>query len=143
MVTNDIFFRNPLTNENENFMGHPSDHLVGGKTSHIRKMLELCIADFHTMNMDELSAKFADLKNRGYNIVPEQRMFGNFVLAKSPTYSFSKKADQKALLQLMKDNCDIVPCSELGFYCVSYLDKFTFYPKEEYFNPRKDLKIIQ
>ena len=149
LVTNDVFFRNPETNEHENFSGHPSDHLFGGKTVHIQKMLELCIEDCKTKTPEQLTIKFADLKNRSYDIVPEQHIFGNFILAKNPKYSFQAKiaTAKEDLFKLMKENCEIVPSTELGFYSISFSDpsnnrKFCFYPDESYFNPRKDLREI-
>jgi hypothetical protein len=149
LITNDVFFRNPETDDNENFLCHPSDHLFGGKTAHIRKMLELSVEDCATKSNDDLVIKFADLKNRSYNIVPEQQMFGNFILAKNPKYSFQTKAPnaREEIIKLMKENCEIVPSTELGFYSISFNDsshnrKFCFYPDEVYFNPQKDLRKI-
>jgi hypothetical protein len=149
MISNDVFFRNPETNEHENFLCHPSDHLFGGKTTYIKKMLELCVEDCKTKTSEELTIKFADLKNRSYDIVPEQHIFANFILAKNPKYNFQTKGTnvKEEILKMTKENCDIVPSTELGFYSVSFTDqaqnrKFCFYPDEGYFNPRKDLRSL-
>jgi len=143
-VCNDVFFRNPETNEQENFLFHPSDHLYGGKTEDIKQTLKACVDDCLTKTPEELSIQMADLINRQYPIVPEQHLFANFILSIYPTMSLqTKKKDVSTdLINMMKANCEIVPCTSLGFYSVSFTQTFCFYPSEKYYNERKDLRIL-
>lgn len=143
-TSNDIFFRNPETNENENFLFHPSDHLYGGRTDLLKQTLKTCIDDCLDKTPEDLTIQMADLKNKQYPIVPEQHLFGNFILTKNPDLSLqSKKKDStNELVKLMKENCKIVPCTELGFYSVSFSQNFCYYPSEKYYSERKDLRKI-
>jgi hypothetical protein len=144
LICNDVFVRNPDSIEIESFHCHPSDHLYGAKTETLVKAMKLSLDECKDKKLEELDIKYADLKNRTYRIVPEQHLFANFILAKDPEYNFQSKAKDKdeKLKLLLKENCEIVPCSELGFYSVSYMEKYSFYPKEEFFDPRKDLKKL-
>ena len=143
-VCNDVFFRNPETNEQENFLFHPSDHLYGGKTDIIKQTLKTCIDDCLNKTPDELTIQLADIQNKQYPIVPEQHLFANFILSTYPAISLqSKKKDVSIeLIKMMKANCEIIPCSSLGFYAVSFVQTICFYPSEKYYNARKDLKTI-
>ena len=144
LVSNEVFFRNPDSIEAENFLFHPSDHLYGGKTSLLKKTLEYCVEDCRKLSPDELKIKFENLKNKSYDIVPEQHLFANFIQAKFVDFKFDKKISNlnDALKTVQKDNCVIVPSNELGFYCISYGTNHSFYPNEDYFNIRKDLKTL-
>jgi hypothetical protein len=144
MVSNEVFFRNPESIEAENFIFHPSDHLFGGKTSLLKNALELCVEDCRKLTLPELESKFQLIRNKSYHIVPEQHLFANFIQAKFPDFKYDKKTSNsdETLKKTQKENCVIVPSSELGFYCVSYGANHSFYPREDYFNIRKDLKEI-
>jgi hypothetical protein len=144
LVTNDVFFRNPESVEIENFHCHPSDHLYAMKTETLVKAMKVALEDCKSKTIEQLDIPYADLKNRTYPIVPEQHLFVSFILAKDPDFNFQSKAKDKdeKLKQLVKDNSMIVPSSELGFYSISYMQSYSFYPDEKFYNPRKDLKSL-
>jgi hypothetical protein len=147
MVTNEIFFRNPFSNQFEDFAFHPSDHLYGCKREYLEKALKKCIEDCKELSLKELEVEFADLKNRDYVIVPEQHLFGNFV-KENFDILLNEGKSKEDLHKILTDYAEIVPSSELGFYCISYkLDAerrtvYDFSPSETYFNADKDLKKL-
>lgn len=142
LVTNEVFFRNPRSNSNENFMLHPSDHLIGGKTEDLVNMLKKCVDDCRNHTEEDLDGMLRSIKNRSYLIVPEQHLFANYLITKHKI-DFSKgKLTADEAMSLTKNNCEIVKSRDLGFYCISFSKTFNFYPNATYFSSSSDLEHI-
>jgi hypothetical protein len=140
IVTNEVFFRDPRSDGNENFMLHPSDHLYGGKTVDLIKALKKCVEDCKAYTIEELDQVFSAIKNRSYAIVPEQHLFANYLVTKHGTDFSGPAFSVNTALQLTKKACEIVKSGELGFYCISFFKTFSFYPSSAYFKLETDLE---
>lgn len=143
IVTNEVFFRDPRSSTNENFMLHPSDHLYGGKTEDLVNMLRKSVDDCKNHTVEDLDRMLGSIKNRSYVIVPEQHLFANYLITRHGVNLSGEKLTVAKAMKLTKKNCEIVKSSDLGFYCISFFKSFNFYPTAAYFKAESDIENIE
>ncbi len=134
MVTSNIFFRKP-----ELFRLHPSDHIIFGETKKLLSTFENCQSECLDSNVNKITSKYKYLiKNE--SLVPEQQIAINWLLVNKKIMSEKELSDDD-IIQLTKENFEIFPIENMGYYSVSCHGEYKISP-DMFFNEDMDIKSM-